>query len=355
MKRFVALLFFAVMTGLSGCSPQPGALELTPQTSSYSPESDNLIPRRQIVEIKSISKVDVLVVIDNSGSMATEQANMASRFDTFFDQLQGMDWRVAITTTDVRELALETTDGRLLEFPAMSGITILNSTMDINKAKLAFAETIQRNERGDGNEQAIAATYRAIERSLGARASGSDYQANFIRDDAALAVIAVTDADETPPTLGNEVPIPRLRNQPLNLLNLIQSTWNGAKNFSFHSIIVKEGDRECLAKDGNEKFGVTYATLSRLTHGIIGSVCESDYGSQLRIIANKVQDQVKTIHLDCVPAKGLRELQPNITFENSNSSLYPSYRLEDSDLIFVDNLPEGLTTVNYFCKDPYKL
>jgi hypothetical protein len=47
--------------------------------------------------------VDILFVIDNSGSMAEEQARLAKNFPTFIAALDGMgaDYRIGVTTTDV--------------------------------------------------------------------------------------------------------------------------------------------------------------------------------------------------------------------------------------------------------------
>jgi hypothetical protein len=47
-------------------------------------------------------KVDVLLVIDNSSSMGEEQGNLAKNFAPFIEQLEavGADYRIAITTTD---------------------------------------------------------------------------------------------------------------------------------------------------------------------------------------------------------------------------------------------------------------
>lgn len=48
-------------------------------------------------------KVDVLLVIDNSGSMGDEQANLAANFGPFIERLEaaGADYRIGITTTDI--------------------------------------------------------------------------------------------------------------------------------------------------------------------------------------------------------------------------------------------------------------
>src|SRR5688500_10837964 len=52
---------------------------------------------------ESASKVDVLWVIDNSGSMAEEQENLARNFQSFIELFTrgAVDYRIAVTTTDV--------------------------------------------------------------------------------------------------------------------------------------------------------------------------------------------------------------------------------------------------------------
>src|SRR4051812_4792872 len=52
-------------------------------------------------ETVSKPKVDILFVDDNSKSMAPEQQKMSERFSTFIQSLAGVDWQIAITTTDI--------------------------------------------------------------------------------------------------------------------------------------------------------------------------------------------------------------------------------------------------------------
>src|SRR4051812_27663931 len=52
---------------------------------------------------QSASHIDVLWVVDNSGSMAPRQENLAKNFQSFMDVFvkSGIDFRLAVTTTDV--------------------------------------------------------------------------------------------------------------------------------------------------------------------------------------------------------------------------------------------------------------
>jgi hypothetical protein len=303
------------------------------------------------IEVKATPKpkVDILVVVDNSPSMETEQKNMAARFHSFIDQLDGLDWQLGITTTD---LTIDTplADGRLLEFSGNIKGSVLNSTMNLEEVKNSFGRTIQRPERGYWEEQGIAATFRALERSQAPRDRNNRGNVTLVRPDAALAVIVVTDADETPFADFWGRPQPTVRNSPEGLIKYIQKIWRGKKNFAFHSITVKDGDTACLAQDGNESFGLTYAALSRLTNGLIGNVCESDYGRQLKIMGDKVQGLVRTIRLECAPADIDGDQRPDMLFKTSTGTQLSSYRLENMDVIFTKPLPVGVTTIDYKCE-----
>jgi hypothetical protein len=58
----------------------------------------------QLRELNPIRNVDILFVIDNSGSMREEQMNLAQNFPAFMDELRkidGADLQIAVTSTDL--------------------------------------------------------------------------------------------------------------------------------------------------------------------------------------------------------------------------------------------------------------
>jgi hypothetical protein len=77
----------------SGCNGHP----IKPVELGTSAVKSNPVP------LDVNKKVDVLLVIDNSGSMGEEQANLAANFGPFIEKLEaaGADYRIGITTTDV--------------------------------------------------------------------------------------------------------------------------------------------------------------------------------------------------------------------------------------------------------------
>lgn len=295
--------------------------------------------------------LDVLVVVDNSGSMALEQSSMASRFASFLNQLQGLNWRVAITTTHVVDSATGgesagIADGKILQMgtssPAKHYISSADNFMD---AQALFASTVQRSETGSGNEQGIRATYRALERSL---VAGS-MNAEFFRSNAALSVIVVSDANETPYSRAND------RNNPARLLEYVTQIFP-TKAFSFNSIIVKDGDVNCLrlANSGNEGYGVAYQSLSLGTGGIVGSVCEADYGTQLSQIGRSSAELVRNVSLECLPADSDKNNIPDVKVVNNlapNVEL-SGYTVVGNQVRFAAALNPGDYTISYKCFIP---
>lgn len=286
----------------------------------------------QVVKVDEASKVDILFVIDNSGSMQYEQQSMASRVRNFLDVVKGLDWQIAVTTTDPNHATLG--DGRLVPLANMSNSYILKSSMDDMNARSILGNTLQRSEVGSPLEQGIYVTYRAIERSL-ASAGGNT---NFIRQDAALAVVLISDEDES----ANGP-----KNDPANFLKYIQSTFNGQKPVSFHSIIARPGDQVCLGPGGQGAVpGYRYEQLSKLTGGVIGDVCATDYGAQLNGIGEGVKKTLKSITLSCAPVvdqvRSILVLKDGQVFSGAR-------KVEGLNLVFDENLPSGSYEVTYSC------
>jgi hypothetical protein len=269
--------------------------------------------------------VDVIVIIDNSGSMDSERANVGSRFGSFLDKLEGagLDWRVGVMSTAVycgsscatNPASVSTPtgkygDGYLRDFNGYSGKYILDRSVGLTQAKASFQRTIE----GDlgwvsGDEQGIAQSWNLVNRTQSTWTDTATNRAkNFFRDGASLSVIIVSDADESP------VNNTRTWNNPDELIKIVKVKWP-SKSFSFHSIIVVPNDEACKnAQGGAEDFpyGTTYQQLSQKTGGIVGSVCATDYATQLGTMGQASLDQIRSVNLSCAPLDTDSDGQPDI-------------------------------------------
>lgn len=282
----------------------------------------------QDVFVDNYKKVDVLFVIDNSGSMQYEQQSMAQRTANFLSVIRGLDYQIGITTTDPSNSTLG--DGRLIPIKNGNGRYIIDSSQDEATAQSQLSQTLQRSETGSGYEQGIRAVYRAVERY----SANETTMRSFIRDGAQLAVVLISDEDESANTT---------KNDPQSLLTLISNTWANQKRFSFHSIITRPGDTACRSTYGYS-YGERYKTITSLTGGILGNVCEMDYASQVTGIAEGVRNLLKTLTLQCSPLNGYP-----ITIKKDGVAINPTYAIEGVNLKFAAELEPGKYTIDYTC------
>jgi hypothetical protein len=93
VARSFAFLGVPLIAAALGCQ-----LQLKPVELDHELEQENQL---QLSELKD---VDILFVIDNSGSMGAEQANLAANFGAFIEVLEANDvaanYRIGVTTTD---------------------------------------------------------------------------------------------------------------------------------------------------------------------------------------------------------------------------------------------------------------
>lgn len=311
----------------------------------------------QDYEVKSILSTDILFIVDNSGSMSSEHQNMAAKINGFLNEVQGLDYHVAVTTTDTKNLTDLGTDGRLYPLKGLSGVYHIDSSMPVVSAQKVLGDTfIATGTSGSGSERGIHAAYRSIQRrNSGQSDSETSRLKNFLREDANLAVVVITDEEESGNSVGD---------QPIELLNLKNQYWPN-KNFSWSSIIVKPGDTNCYniqtggGVSSSAIYGYKYAELTALTNGLLGSVCENDYTSQLKGIGQKVIELLKNVTLQCEPLDVDVDGSPDIEVLYSASGNPTSftqyagaYTQSGLQLTFDDYLLKGSYQFKYTCLSP---
>lgn len=294
--------------------------------------------------------VDILFVIDTSGSMNYERSSLANRFAGFIDKIKDLDWQIAVTTTDVvnnytNNPNRQYTKGKLdvLTTQNGQGIQILTSAMDPVFAQQTFGNRIQSYPEGDWREQGIYATALAIDRFV----AGENVHGQFFRSNANLAVVVLTDEDEN--SNGSN-----LQYTPQAFLDHVNTSFGGQKNIQWHSIVVNSGDQAC-DDVRNHVPGAQYELLSSLTGGIVGSVCATDYATQLQNMGTAVQQSQRDVTLQCPPvdSDGDGNVNLTVTHDADGDGVYDPYlapyTLQGRTITFADYLPDGDFQFNYSC------
>ncbi len=231
----------------------------------------------------SASKVDVLWVVDNSGSMAARQENLAKNFQSFISVFSrgSIDFRIAVTTTDIFK-----DQGQFRGNPKV----LSPSTPNLASA---FAANIRVGSNGSPYEAGMQAAQLALDRQSATnvpRFNALDTcvstcalntlcktncetknPIDFLRRDAYLYLIFVTDEEDE-------------SGQDLRYYWRAFETAKGIGNDGTVTTAAIIGDvpsNGCGATPG-----ARYLGLSQLTGGEVGSICDASFGSTLKKLAN---------------------------------------------------------------------
>lgn len=305
MKLLSATLTLATAAALfTGCSKSADSFSLLADGSSYK-QNAQYVPR----------KVDILWVIDNSGSMESSQTNLANHFQSFIAKFLATDadFHMAVTTTDAY-LAPYHASNNASSFPyadyalirdgvgsTHSGVFVMDKTTP-DMANV-FLKNIKQGINGSGDERALSSFQVTLN---DARNSA------FRRADAALAIIIVSDEDDfshNDNTNGmNTYSFIENYNDPsmftiqsyVDYLTNLTSTAGAGKNFSVNAISIF--DSACLSQlnTGAQKISQRVAAMADASGGQKISLC-SDFSQSLQTLSQSIVELSSVFQLTRTP------------------------------------------------------
>ncbi len=228
-------------------------------------------------------QVDLLWVIDNSGSLSEEQANIAANLDSFLDFAisQQIDFQIGVTTTGVTSGggcpggADGNEDGRLFPVDGSHPRILTPSTPDLAEhwAHNTSVGTCHFDEQG------LEAAYRALTSPVIDSADDprhpepNDGNLGFLRRDAHLSMIFVSDEEDA-------------SDQTTNFYFAAFQQLKGARNDHLLSIhaIVGDPNTGCNGAGGNASAGDRYFDMVSRTNGVFQSICQADWAQALEDI-----------------------------------------------------------------------
>lgn len=214
-------------------------------------------------------QADVLFIVDNSCSMSEEQASLGSNLGVFltYARQQNIDFHIAVTTTDIRANGQT---GRFVSGArgALNGTPRILTPQTPNVDAL-FAQFVNQGTNGDGIERGLEAAYLALSDPL-----INTHNAGFLRQDAALAIIFVSDEEDQ-------------SNRTVSFYENFYRNLKGFQNssmFSASSIVGTQSPR-CSGPGGNADYGPRYIQVAQNTGGVVESICSANWGQTLANIA----------------------------------------------------------------------
>ena len=218
-------------------------------------------------------KVDVLWVVDNSGSMGEEQDNLSNNFNQFMIEAQTMDvdYQIGVITTEIQEASDASDDSGHPGMRIEPGVLFGDPKIITNtpSAESQFSRNIKVGTCcSDEAEAGLKAAKMALSSPL---VDDPSKNGGFLRDDAKLSIIFVSDEDD----------------QSDGSVDLYADFFKNIKGFRnealmFVSAIVGDSPNGCQSgQTGDAAAGERYIELTRLTGGYFRSICDSSWGQNL--------------------------------------------------------------------------
>lgn len=253
-------------------------------------KQENQVYREKQTDVfyqSATDKVDILWVVDNSASMADEQAEVARRFQDFISSIQesGLDFHIGVVTTDMQDPHQR---GKLVH--AEGEPTYL--TADTPDLEAVFEKRVQVGVDGSQMEKGIDAAYTALSEPL-----VSSVNDGFLRDGAYLSIIYVSDENDCTDhgALGNPSDAEVCYEQSDKLVpvhDLIDAYKTLKSNGDRILVSAIVGPEVVVHCDGAVP-GPRYWTMANAFGGLVGSICAQSFAdimSQIGIQASGLLD-----------------------------------------------------------------
>lgn len=264
MKKIFSMLTFCLIA--AGCNNSgfqlPDASEQMPQNIFFN------------------NKVDVLMMIDNSSSMLPRQQKLAAQIPSMISSLnaQGMDYRIAIVTSDVRTGG---NGGKFIGSPAV----LSNGTA--NLVSVLQNRVLQGEVPGADLESGLKSIQLALQGDVN---GGSPV---FVRDDAMLAILVLSDEDDFSSGSSSSYS---------NFIETVKKPFpSGNRSWIMNYIGVLPSDELCKTAGQYADPGARYLDLVDISGGVTASICNSSLGNAVTNVRTRINQFLSDYYFERQP------------------------------------------------------
>ncbi len=218
------------------------------------------------------TQLDIVVVVDNSGSMSQEHQKVSTQLPTLLSKVQGTDWRIAVVNTDVNSsipcYVIKSTDS----YPKVDG-----SKTYADAAAEFKQRVISQGISGNGNEQGLATAIQAWKTRC---------PSGWYRNGSALATLILSDEDEC--SNGNGCGAGVAAARPAQLAAVYEELGRvTAKSARTYGIYYPPTHTQQMCTTGLNKANI-YQKAVNEHGGTSGSICDASYDATFQTISDNL-------------------------------------------------------------------
>ena len=277
----------------------------------------------------TIPAVDVLWIIDNSGSMAEEQRALRDNFTSFMQYFtdSGLDYHVGVVSTDMDN---KKESGKLVDDSSHSG-RYIDTSMSGDEAVASFRDRADLGTFGSSYECGLDAAYVALTDERDRTNSG------FYRPEASLSMVVIS--DEHDQSADNRLGV----GSTSEFISWAEGLKTKEGMVSFSSIV---GLTNADCPEAEKGMGYLEATNS--IGGIKASICDSDWSGVLTELGLQAAGLKREFYLSLRPVE--ETITVSVTtdgeeegFDEGDDWTYDAAR---NSITFVEYVPDPLSVVN---------
>ncbi len=236
-------------------------------------------------------QADILLTVDSSGSMSDKQASLGSNFASFilYANAANVDYQIGVTTADdddavcIMGICTDAGDKGRLRGTATNPKVLTPLTPQVDQK---FRDKVNVGINGSGTEEGFITSLKALTPPL---ITGEN--AGFLRYDANLAIVVVSDAGDQSPD-----PFSYYFNRFMNIKG-----FNRANMFTFNIVGPFEMDAPsgCTYDDTHD--ASSYLQMATQTNGVKEEICTPDWAAALQNLGKTAFGFRTTFFLTSVP------------------------------------------------------
>ena len=206
--------------------------------------------------------LDIVLVVDNSGSMAAHQQNLSTRLAPLLQYISDSQWRINVVTTDPRDGCMRA--------------LIQKDDPNVDEA---FAQAVSAGTAGSGSERGILQAVNALKCNGG----------TWLRQDSSLAVLIVSDEDNC--SDGNDC-----KGEPQASASYLTDYLGSVRQLGVdarvYGIFWRAADTAAQCPTAYNQ-AVIYSAAVTQTNGTAGSICDGDFTPALQAISKNIAVTLK--------------------------------------------------------------